>query len=111
MDSHLKSQKTWGGRMKEKDVEMYLVKRVREVGGKAYKFVSPGNIAVPDRICVLPKGNIVFVECKAPGKFPTPLQRKVIDSFHLLGHEVLVIDSKELVDTFLEVIKEEINDE
>jgi len=95
--------------VREKDIEMYLVRRVREeVGGKAYKFVSPGNIAVPDRICVLPKGNIVFVECKAPGKRPTPLQQKVIDSFHELGHEVLVIDSKELVDTFLEVIKEAI---
>ena len=97
--------------MKEKDVEMYLVRRVKESGGKAYKFVSPGNRGIPDRICVLPKGNIVFVECKAPNKHLHPLQRKVIDSFHLLGHEVLVIDSKELVDTFLEVIKEEINDE
>ena len=44
MDSHLKFLKTWGGRMKEKGIEMYLVKRVKEVGGKAYKFVSPGNI-------------------------------------------------------------------
>jgi len=94
--------------MKEKGIEMYLVKRVKEVGGKAYKFVSPGNTAVPDRICILPKGNVVFVECKASGKFPTPLQQKVIDSFRLLGHHVLVINSKETVDTFIKVIKEEI---
>ena len=27
----------------EKDVEQYLCKRVKEMGGKAYKFVSPGT--------------------------------------------------------------------
>ena len=97
--------------MKERDIEMYLVKRVKELGGKAYKFVSPGNIAVPDRICVLPKGNVIFVECKAPGKIPTPLQLKVIGSFRSLGHEVLIIDSIEYVDILVETIKEEINDE
>lgn len=40
----------------EKDVEQYLCKRVKEMGGKAYKFVSPGNAGVPDRLVVVPTG-------------------------------------------------------
>ena len=40
----------------EKAVEAYLVKRMREIRGKAYKWVSPGNNGVPDRICLFPSG-------------------------------------------------------
>lgn len=94
----------------EKDVEKYLKDEVAKIGGKAFKWVSPGNRAVPDRICILPKGNMILVECKAPGKLPTPLQRKFHRLLHMMGHEVLVIDSKENIDDFIEVVKEEIND-
>ena len=59
-----------------------------------YKFVSPNNRGVPDRI-VMHNGEILFVEFKAPGKHPTPLQeyehRRIGDA----GHLVLVIDSYE----------------
>lgn len=60
--------------MTEKDIESYLRDVVRKIGGKAYKFVSPGNPGVPDRIVILPDGRILFVELKAPGKVSTPLQ-------------------------------------
>lgn len=82
----------------EKQIEQYLVKRVKELGGKAYKFVSPGNAGVPDRLVCLPGGRIVFVELKAPGKKSTPLQTNKQNEFRALGFKVLVIDSKELVD-------------
>jgi len=92
----------------ERDIENYLVDQVRYAGGKAFKFSSPSNRAVPDRICCFPRGRIVFVECKAPGKKPTPLQLKVLGFLNSLGHNVVVIDSKEKVDVLLKVIKEEI---
>ena len=95
----------------EKDIEKYLIKEVEKIGGKAFKWISPGNRAVPDRICYLPKGNIVLVECKAPGKLLTPLQRKLHGILHLMGHEVLTIDTKEGVDDFIEVVKEELKDD
>ncbi len=94
--------------MLEQTIEQYLVKRVKELGGKAYKFSSPSNKAVPDRLCCFPKGIIVFVECKAPGKVPTPLQKKVHRNLRKLSHEVLVIDTKEKVDIMCEIIKEEL---
>ncbi len=57
--------------MREKEIEEYLVKHVRQCGGKAYKFVSPGNCGVPDRLTVFPNGVIAFIELKAPGEKKT----------------------------------------
>ncbi len=86
--------------MQEKDIEKYLVKRVKEMGGKAYKWVSPGNDGVPDRI-VFFFGMTVLVELKAPGKKPTPLQIAKHKELAKLGQKVLVLDSKESVDEFI----------
>lgn len=80
--------------MRERDIEQYLVKQVRKAGGKAYKWVSPGNDGVPDRIVIFPTG-IVFAEIKAPGKRPTALQTARHRELKALGCEVIVIDSKE----------------
>ena len=40
--------------MREKDIEKILVAEVRKLGGRAYKWVSPGNDGVPDRIVIFP---------------------------------------------------------
>ena len=95
--------------MLERDVEGYLVKRVAKLGGKAYKFSSPSNRSVPDRLCCLPNGRIKFVECKAPGKLPSPLQAKVIKYLRSLRNEVFVVDTKEKVDILIENWREELN--
>ena len=58
--------------MKEKDVEAYLRDQVKGKGGKAYKFVSPGNDGVPDRMICMPGERVFFVELKAPGKPAQP---------------------------------------
>lgn len=50
--------------MKESKIESYLVRKVKERGGLCYKFVSPGNPGVPDRIIVTPDGRTVYVELK-----------------------------------------------
>lgn len=92
--------------MQEKDIEKYLVKRVKEMGGKAYKWVSPGNDGVPDRI-VFFQGMTVLVELKAPGKKPTPLQIAKHKELAKLGQKVLVLDSKESVDCFVNTIQSE----
>lgn len=87
--------------MRESVVEQYLRDKVRELQGRAYKFTSPGNDGVPDRLVLLPGGRIVFVELKAPGKKPTPLQLLQQKRIADLGFEVLVIDSKAGVDEFI----------
>ncbi|MBN6205558.1 VRR-NUC domain-containing protein [Ralstonia pickettii] len=91
--------------MREKDIETYLRKEVKKAGGKAYKFESPGNDGVPDRIVVFPNNNIFFVELKAPGKKPRPLQLKQMRDLKKFGCKVYVFDSKERVDHFIDWVK------
>lgn len=91
--------------MRESTIEAYLRDRVKEVGGKAYKFVSPGNDGVPDRLVCLPRARGVFVETKAPGKTPTPLQRSRHRELRKMGFVVFgKVDSKEDVDVVIELI-------
>lgn len=87
--------------MREKEIEVYLRDAVQRAGGRAYKFVSPGNNGVPDRLVCLPGGQAVFVELKAPGKPPRPLQIHQMGLLKQLGFRVEVIDSKDQVDAFV----------
>ncbi|MGJ0578051.1 VRR-NUC domain-containing protein [Xenorhabdus bovienii] len=82
--------------IRESVIEDHLVKEIKKAGGIAYKFVSPGRRSVPDRICVLPGGRILFVECKAPGERPRPDQIREHERLRALGCEVVILDSKNL---------------
>jgi len=99
--------------MKESTVESYLREEVKKIGGKAYKFVSPGNTGVPDRLVVLPGGRTIFFEMKAPGKKPTPLQNLKQNELTRMGCTVYTADSKEAVYSILvfEVRKQKDNEE
>ena len=88
--------------MSEKEIENYLVRKIKNKKGIAYKFTSPGNSGVPDRLCLLPNGKIFFVELKSPGKKPRALQENQIRKIAALGQRVYVVDSKEMVDSVLE---------
>jgi hypothetical protein len=87
--------------MREKDIEQYLREEVKVLGGRAYKFVSPGNDGVPDRLVCLPGGRVEFVELKAPGKTPSKLQLLQHSRLEKLSIKVYVIDSKNGVDAFI----------
>ena len=78
--------------MLERYVEQRLRKQVEKTGGLCLKFVSPGYAGVPDRICLFPGGKIAFVELKAPGKKPRPLQVARHKKLRSLGFPVYVID-------------------
>ncbi|MGJ0638233.1 VRR-NUC domain-containing protein [Xenorhabdus bovienii] len=82
--------------IRESVIENHLVKEIKKAGGIAYKFTSPGRRSVPDRICILPGGRILFVECKAPGERPRPDQIREHERLRALGCEVVVLDSKNL---------------
>lgn len=91
--------------MEEQKIELYLKRQVESIGGKAYKFTSPGVRGVPDRIVILPGGKIFFIELKAPGKKLRPLQEAIHKQLIKLGCNVLTIDSKEMVDRFIEKVR------
>ncbi|UED81938.1 VRR-NUC domain-containing protein [Lysinibacillus sp. CD3-6] len=50
--------------MTESQIENYLKQEIEKLNGLCLKFVSPGNKGVPDRIIILPNGNVVFAELK-----------------------------------------------
>lgn len=63
-------------RASESAIEQWLNRQVKAAGGVSYKFVSPGNRGVPDRIYLLPGGDVWFVELKAEGGQRTALQEQ-----------------------------------
>ena len=82
--------------MREKTIEEKLVAAVKAVGGVCWKFTSPGTAGVPDRIVLMPSGRIGFVEVKAPGETPRPLQRLRIRTLRRLGFKAFVLDNTEM---------------
>ena len=88
--------------MREAKIEKYLKDEIEKIGGKAFKFSSPGNNGVPDRIVLL-NGRTIFVELKRQGKDLRPIQNYRKKQFEKLGFEVVIIDSIEKVDDFIEI--------
>lgn len=91
--------------MAEREIEKKLVAGVRKLGGRAYKFVSPGNDGVPDRIVVLPGISPVFVELKTETGRLSSLQNVQIKRLKDLGQDVRVLYGLEDVKRFLEEIQ------
>lgn len=90
--------------MLEKHIEQRLVTEVKKMGGLALKFSSPGFDGVPDRLILLPKGKMAFVELKAPGKTLRPLQEKRKKQLQELGFNCYVVDSIGMINTVLREI-------
>ena len=90
--------------MKEREVERYFKAQLEKRGAIVWKFVSPGQAGVPDRIVLLPDGRVIFAEMKAPGEKPRPLQRAVFTRMERAGHPVRIIDSREAVRDFMEEV-------
>lgn len=88
--------------MRESTVEKYLCRRVDQLGGLCWKFVSPGLVGVPDRIVVMPGGRTFYVELKAPGRAPRASQVRRHNALRQRGALVLTLDSVEAVDFWLE---------
>ena len=100
--------------MRERDVEAYLVKRVRELGGECRKVQWIGRVGAPDRLVMLPPtvatgwgGNeclvptSIWVELKAPGEKARPSQVREHERMRAMGQRVVVIDSNDGVEELL----------
>lgn len=90
--------------MLESEIEKKLVREIRKMGGMAYKFVSPGNTGVPDRIVILP-GVITFVELKTETGRLSPGQKRQIRKLQDLGMKVVVLHGMKELEEFLDEIR------
>lgn len=87
--------------MLERQVEAYLIKRVKELGGMAYKFTSPAHKGVADRIVCLPDGQTWFVEVKTEGGRLSPLQKVFASDMARMNQKYVCLWNKEQIDEFI----------
>lgn len=86
----------------EKTIEGHLREAVKRAGGRAYKWTSPGNAGVPDRIVILPGRSPIFVELKTARGVLSTLQANQIRILREMGQDVRVIRGMVELDAFLE---------
>lgn len=59
---------------------------------------------MPDRIVLMPGGRVGFVEAKAPGRKPRPLQEARHRALRRLGFSVYVVDDPDAIGGVLDEI-------
>lgn len=92
--------------MLEKEIEAKLKKSVEEMGGRAYKLVSPGNFGMPDRMVLMPGGKMWFVELKTDTGRLSVSQCQQIRRLRSLGYEVRVAKGLKGVEEFLREVRD-----
>ena len=90
--------------MKERHIERALKARIEALGGVCWKLVCPGTSGVPDRLCLM-GGRIVFVEVKAPGQQPRPIQHRRIQQLRDLGFTVMIIDTMDGIEEVADALR------
>lgn len=84
----------------ERDIEQYLVERVKALGGEVRKVKWIGRNGAPDRLAMLP-GKTLWVELKAPGEKAKPHQVREHERMRRMGQRIEVVDSFERVDEMI----------
>ena len=90
--------------MTEKQIEAWLGEQVKALGCLYFKFVSPGNVGVPDRIIVLPGGKCIFVELKTAKGRITPLQQHQLNKLKDMGVMARIVRGMKDADDLVEFV-------
>ena len=90
--------------MREKIIEKKLTDAVKKRNGMSPKLSSMGLDGMPDRLVLLPKGMVGFIELKAPGKKLRPLQLRRKKQLEKLGFKVFCIDDVSQIEAVLDEI-------
>lgn len=90
--------------MRESEVERHFKWAVARLGGKTYKFTSPGRKGVSDQIACLPDGTTWFVELKTKGGRLSPLQTMFAAEVQALNQKYACLWTKEQVDAFAQTL-------
>ena len=91
--------------MREASIEQGLRRKLQRLGCLFYKWVSPGNNGVPDRIVITPDGSVIFVELKTDSNELSPDQRVQIRRLTRNHARVAVIYGKQDADDFVKTIE------
>jgi len=88
----------------EKVLEKKLSEAIKKAGGLSIKLISIHFIGLPDRLCLLPKGRLFFIEMKTTGKKPSKIQTIVHAKLDALGFPVLIIDTTQKINGFIKTL-------
>lgn len=94
--------------MQESSLEYRLKRELEDTGCLFYKWVSPGNAGVPDRILILPKGAIWFVEMKTDTGQLSPVQQVQARKLRARNCRVFAVHGEAQAKTFIEKVRAEI---
>lgn len=87
----------------EKSLERYLTAQARSMGYISLKYYNPVSTGWPDRVVLMPPGQICWCELKSKGEKPKPLQAHRHASLRDLGHRVYTCDTKAKIDRMLRI--------
>lgn len=93
-------------KLRERNVEQYLVNRVKMLGGEVRKVQWIGRRGAPDRLVMMPvndrgRDTTIWVEVKAPGEKAKPHQLREHERMRKMGQRVEVVDTFDAVDEIL----------
>lgn len=91
--------------MRESKIERHLVRQIKTLGGRAYKFSPAGHTGIPDRLCVLPTGFVAFIELKRPSCRPKPHQWREILFLRSLSHFATYVNTLGQVDDLIRQLR------
>lgn len=91
---------------REKEIEQKLRAEIEKLGGVFWKFTSPGNDGVPDRIAIFPDCRLVFVELKKSTGKLSAVQRYQINRLVNLKQQVCVVRGESGAQSFLYDMKD-----
>lgn len=84
----------------ESKIEKKVVEWCRKNGVLNYKFASPSNRGVPDRVLMF-KGKVMFLELKRAGNEPTALQNMNLEKIRAAGVWATWADTYETATTLI----------
>lgn len=90
--------------MLEKEIERRMTLEIKKRGGLCYKFTSPNNPGVPDRIVITPDGRVIFVELKTEIGRLAKIQRWQVSEMQKRGADVRVVKGWDAVKAFIEEV-------
>ena len=87
---------------RERDIEAWIRRRIEKMGGEFWKFTSPGQDGVPDRIALFPDGRLVFVELKTATGRLSMVQKYQIKRLRELDQQVAVVYGEDGAKEFIQ---------
>lgn len=95
--------------MRESSIEQKFTKDLKRLGCLVYKFVSPGNDGVPDRIVVTPTGRTLYVELKTRTGRLSDIQSMQCARLTKHHADVYVLYGEHHTRDFVEMVRREVS--